>query len=64
MNAQAIARRKLIKYLAASPFLASVLPTVMAKSFWPRVYSISNTDIPIHLASSHCYMFVGLAKSN
>jgi len=26
---------------------------VVVKSFWPRVYSISNTDIPIHLGSIH-----------
>ena len=25
----------------------------VVKLFWPRVYSISNTDIPIHLGSIH-----------
>ena len=30
--------------------------TVVVKSFWPRVYSISNTDIPIHSGSTHRYM--------
>lgn len=32
MNAQAIARRKLLKYLAASPFLASLLPSQLLAS--------------------------------
>ena len=26
---------------------------VVVKSLWPRFYSISNTDIPIHLGSIH-----------
>jgi hypothetical protein len=27
----------------------------VVKSFWPRVCSIYNTDIPIHLATVHRY---------
>ncbi|MEQ3661051.1 MAG: hypothetical protein ABNH21_19065 [Glaciecola sp.] len=29
------------------------LPLEVVKSFWPRVYSISNTCIPIHSGSIH-----------
>jgi hypothetical protein len=46
---------QLVAYIAIAgyrqPFFRQSSEVV--KLFWPRVYSISNTDIPIHLGSIH-----------